>query len=1591
MGSQISQDLFYSTSHRQILRYSSAETRQQSLHSLDPSSHLVQNYLQSISLSDLLPSTPLLDFLCPRRPQTTFNALYPTRLSSPPPSISTSPSSSLSSANSGTTANSTTTTASTNPSSSLQGNLVRLAARKSQPVPNEFERLFLLAHQGHIDAFYPLGVYYIHGWTPDQHADSVEALAWFEQAADRQQDPSVRAMAQYQVGILLATGNGVRSNIPKALDLLHIAAIVDPRAQYVLGLYCERDSRPMVPLDNRIMRARTWYEKAAKQGLADAQAGLGMLLIQHIDAWVDESPVLSAADQRQVLMKSAVHWLTLASEQDNIRALLQLGSLYEEGGHVPQDYPKALCCYEQAASIRKSSSSAAALAHYLVGITHRFGQLGTTVDLSRALDHLGQSANMGYPPAQRALGIMYAQGIGVSRDEKRAHDFYTKAACQGDLRALGLLGQQRFQGRHCPIDLDDALALYGVAAQSGSITFQMALADIYQQQEKWSDAFFWYTRASKEGQITANSPDSPASPASPYSPYSPVLPKCLAEKGLFKTVYEERTRQKARLMVGRYRILGLCTPKDPGAGFNQLLTLAAEGYDEAYYWLGACYEEGVWDTDHKRHRLSVVQPCLKRAFAYYKKSALSGHVDGQFQTAFMLANGLVQDGKVVLEKNGVEAFSWYTKAAENGHHTGLYSLGLYYLYGMPPLTQIDNLRAQTLFEQAAKQNNPDAMVQLAKILLDPVSNYPSRHIEAIVWLKKAAYEHHNPAGLCEMAKVYETGHGLDPLGTPEEQTERHHFGFCLLQEAASLGFPKAWCAMARYHENGWYVPRSIATALECLEKAEKLGYTKAGLLWADLVESTGKTGLDHYDRLIAQQPLQSQVGWLARLTKARLVLKGRGTTEDEREVRSYLRDMTEQDAKKETLVEPFEMLGALCETRNLDMEAMTWYDAALTTPQPVAHWIQIRARFRLAKLCARHRLVSKALELARQLEPFLADMNHHNSETRHQARETRYLLGCLLEASDPISAKQWLCQAADEGEGAAAYMLAKMAIDNGKEEEAKERYEQGVSAGHAGCMRAYALLLAQDHCQDRTWDGRETIEWLERAAHLGDVDSLVELGNIYQQGIWVDQGQTDRALAFYLSASQNGSSLAMIRAAEIYHCREDYREAVTWFSKANTRLAQVMLASYRLQGHAVQQNDLLGFLDLCRATYSPPTKHNDDVRAYGMGCYLLGQCHESGRGTGTLPDINKAKEWYKRAADVAKHTDAMWRLGVICGEKDSLEWYRKAAEQGHCESQYQMGLYHGQGCAGLDQNTVAGRKYLAKAARQGHPKAKYELARVLFSQGDYHAAIQLYRDATLYKVPEALRELGHLYHQGLHSKTTTVLSQDHAIAFELYYDSALLGDGMAALMVGSYFENGYLDSITKDYIKALEWYETAHKLDCGPLADLAIGNIKHTMADSINDPIEADDWRDEAYKRFLAASQQDGPQREDASLMVGLYLLHGWGHNQPQDPCRGFQWLFAMAQKGDSGAFVQVARCYEKGFGVDQDMRKALAYWEMAAELDDKEALLRLGDYHQQGLVGPVDLVKAQRYSAFAEALDAITQSETSYSSPPSSSSISSY
>ncbi|KAI8137860.1 hypothetical protein BJV82DRAFT_583344 [Fennellomyces sp. T-0311] len=1404
-------------------------------------------------------------------------------------------------------------------------------------VQQGFHELSKLAKDGVVEAYTPLAVCFDYGLTPNRQADPQRAYKWYKKAAGT--DTRMIAFAYYRLGVLS------NARPTEALKYFHLSATNgSANGQYMLGLYYQHG----IAVKANAVQAQKWYSSAAEQGDADAQAALGLLLMDHGGE-----------------THKGVGWLELSAEQNNARALLRLGSFYEEA----QDHKRAMTYYQRAAATATADRDLA-LAHYLVGINYRMGDLGLTTDAQRAVQHLTVSANAGYAPAQRALGLMHAQGIGTPKDEVKAHKLYAKAALQGDIRAIGLLAEQNEHGRGCIMDIKNALQLYEKAANAGSVAAQLSLAELLQRIGHRAQAFPWFEKVA-----------------------------AASEELNIELIHQRNT---ARLMVARYRLQGWGgIERKPAWAFNELITLAdCERFVDAYYWVAACYEEGAF-----------VQRNILKAFEYYEKAATNGDIDGQFQVALMLANGVSEPPVVLIKRDHARAFEWYVKAADAGHKTAQYSLGLYYAKAISPVTEIDNDKAANLFERAASQGLVVAMVQLGKLMLATAG----QEQEALYWLRRAASQG-DAAGMRELAAAYESGAASAFLKDGGDIANARAIALQLLKKAAEeKNDGLSWCAMARYHEQGWSVPVDIQEAVRCYSQAETLDYPKAGLALADMYERHGmwQEALDKYDQMASKNKLLSSVGWKSRLAKGRLVVFLRkGTAEDELTVFTWLHDMVEQDTGA---VEPFEMLGACCEYGRGTVQdissAITWYEAAVAQPKQGKatqdiDWVQQRARFRLGVLCFQQKKHAAALRQFQAMGPLLEKMNHRSAETRQQARLARYYLvanlGYLLLRGDNIEhqieeAKKWLSEAADEGEGAAAYELGMWALEkDDDDQEAKKRFDQGVSARHAGCMRQFALLLEREQRDDPKWDGHDTLEWLEDAARLGDVEALVHLGTAYERGLGagIMRGQIEKALPLYVAAAQQDNIRAMIKAGETFSKMGRHCEAVSWFKKAEpySLTARTTIALYRLHGRGGLQQEG-GFASL-QLVVEETVANDDDKRSMSLAMFLLGQCFELGRET--PKNLEESLKWYHRAVDMFENTEAMYHIGVLKSmagdDVSALEWFRRAAEKDrHCESLYQLGLFHKLGRAGLEANLTVARNYFTRASDQGHPRAKFELAHILWRKQEYQDAFHLYDIAAKLAVPEALRELGNLYHQGF----PPVLPRDYGRAFNCFCEAAQLLDATAALMVGTYFEEGYLEqqpgapSIGMDRDQALQWYETAYRLGCGSLAELAIGNLKHKMADELGPEAseEAEDLREEAFVWFSEVAREFREETQHANIMIALYHIHGWGRI-PVDPEHGFEQLREIAEIGGTQAYAEIARCYDEGIGVERDISRALLYWELAAEVQqDIAAMMRAGEIYEHGLAGHTNPTKANQYYVRAKASASSQRSPSEVTSSSSSSS----
>jgi hypothetical protein len=163
-----------------------------------------------------------------------------------------------------------------------------------------FRELYQLKH--HKEAYYPLACCYY-----DQ-AKYEDAYHYFYLLRKESH------FAQYRLALMLLHNqhHGDTSTLhqrhQKAFYYMKLAATNQNKyAQFILGFYYEHG----IFVKRSIKVAKTWYERSASQGFAEAQTALGNLLMKQIDT----SHELS--EEAQLTKQKALDWLNKAKDQVN--------------------------------------------------------------------------------------------------------------------------------------------------------------------------------------------------------------------------------------------------------------------------------------------------------------------------------------------------------------------------------------------------------------------------------------------------------------------------------------------------------------------------------------------------------------------------------------------------------------------------------------------------------------------------------------------------------------------------------------------------------------------------------------------------------------------------------------------------------------------------------------------------------------------------------------------------------------------------------------------------------------------------------------------------------------------------------------------------------------------------------------------------------------------------------------------------------------------------------------------------------------------------------------------------------------------------
>jgi TPR repeat protein len=194
------------------------------------------------------------------------------------------------------------------------------------------------------------------------------------------------------------------------------------------------------------------------------------------------------------------------------------------------------------------------------------------------------------------------------------------------------------------------------------------------------------------------------------------------------------------------------------------------------------------------------------------------------------------------------------------------------------------------------------------------------------------------------------------------------------------------------------------------------------------------------------------------------------------------------------------------------------------------------------------------------------------------------------------------------------------------------------------------------------------------------------------------------------------------------------------------------------------------------------------------------------------PDINAAMEWYLKAATQGHATSQSnygWRTfygqGGLAVEYDkAFPWLLKAAQQGVTDAQSTLGIAYRDG-KGTKADLVTALKWFRAAADSGNAYSQAEIGDA-YAEGkpgydkNITEAIAWYRKAVAQKETYAERRLGLIYLNGQGG-----VAQDPAAAYDFLKQAAESGDQAAQYYLGTMYEKGIF--VKEDRNTAMGWYK----------------------------------------------------------------------------------------------------------------------------------------------------------------------------------------
>ena len=343
---------------------------------------------------------------------------------------------------------------------------------------------------------------------------------------------------------------------------------------------------------------------------------------------------------------------------------------------------------------------------------------------------------------------------------------------------------------------------------------------------------------------------------------------------------------------------------------------------------------------------------------------------------------------------------------------------------------------------------------------------------------------------------------------------------------------------------------------------------------------------------------------------------------------------------------------------------------------------------------------------------------------------------------------------------------------------------------------------------------------------------------------------------------------------------------------------------------------------LSRETGLPCRTWDMSMEAVGTGAAIVAQMKDTPDEKGdNTPHIPNDIEALKRAA-AQGHAESQYKLGYCyeIGEgveescEEAVKWYRKAAEQGYDTAQNDLGYcyYNGQG---VEQSYTEAVKWYRKAAEQGNAEAQNNLG-VCYENGrgvvlSYTEAVKWYRKAAEQGNALAQNNLGLCYDNG------QGVEQSYTEAVKWYRKAAEQGNALAQNNLGYCYDNGR--GVAQSDEEAVKWYRKA--------AEQGYAMAQYNLGVCYANGRGVAQSDEEAVKWYRKAAEQG-----DALAQNNLGYCYDNGRGVAQSDEEAVKWYRKAADQGNATAQNNLGVCYQNGQGVEQSYTEAVKWYRKAAD-----------------------------------------------------------